>query len=92
MDIRTKFAETLIELGELEQAKDRASELILESPTRRSSERGSGWGSCFIVSGTTRLAVDEWKQCLEDDPAGHAGAGVPGFGGDVLATAVTGSG
>ena len=66
MDIRSKFAETLIELGELEQAKDEL-ELILES-------RPSFVGARVRLGGVlNRLGDDdqagaEWKRCLEDDP------------------------
>ncbi|KPJ81071.1 MAG: hypothetical protein AMS19_08700 [Gemmatimonas sp. SG8_23] len=66
MDIRTKFAETLIELGELEQAKDEL-DLILES---RPSFVGARvrLGVVLHRLGDDERAVQEWKRCLADDP------------------------
>jgi tetratricopeptide (TPR) repeat protein len=66
MDIRSKFAETLIELGELEQAKDELV-LILES---RPSFVGARvrLGVVLHRLGDDERAVSEWKRCLEDDP------------------------
>ncbi len=66
MDIRSKFAETLIELGELEQAKDELV-LILES---RPSFVGARvrLGVVLHRLGDDDRAVEEWKRCLEDDP------------------------
>ncbi len=67
MDIRSKFAETLIELGELEQAKDELL-MILES---RPSFVGARvrLGVVLHRVGEDEEAVKEWKQCLEDDPS-----------------------
>jgi len=66
MDIRSKFAETLIELGELEEAKDELT-LILES---RPSFVGARvrLGVVFHRLGEDDLAVGQWQRCLEDDP------------------------
>ncbi len=66
MDIRSKFAETLIELGELEQAQDELT-LILES---RPSFVGARvrLGVVFHRLGEDDLAVEQWRRCLEDDP------------------------
>jgi tetratricopeptide (TPR) repeat protein len=66
MDIRSKFAETLIELGELEQAKDELV-LILES---RPSFVGARvrLGVVLHRLGDDERAVAEWKRCLKDDP------------------------
>lgn len=66
MDIRTKFAETLIELGELEQAKDELL-MILES---RPSFVGARvrLGVVLHRLGEDDDAVREWERCLEDDP------------------------
>ena len=66
MDIRSKFAETLIELGELEQAKDEL-QLILES---RPSFVGARvrLGVVLHRLGDDERAVEEWKRCLDDDP------------------------
>ena len=66
MDIRSKFAETLIELGELEQAKEEL-DLILES---RPSFVGARvrLGVVLHRLGDDARAVEEWKRCLKDDP------------------------
>jgi len=66
MDIRSKFAETLIELGELEQAQDELN-VILES---RPSFVGARvrLGVVLRRLGNDEQAMVEWKRCLEDDP------------------------
>lgn len=66
MDIRTKFAETLIELGQLKRAKDELT-LILES---RPSFVGARvrLGVVLHRLGDDEGAVEEWQRCLEDDP------------------------
>jgi len=66
MDIRSKFAETLIELGELEQAKEELR-LILES---RPSFVGARvrLGVVLHRLGDDDDAAAEWKRCLQDDP------------------------
>lgn len=66
MDIRTKFAETLIELGELEEARTELM-LILES---RPSFVGARvrLGVVLHRLGEDVTAVQEWEQCMEDDP------------------------
>jgi Flp pilus assembly protein TadD len=66
MDIRSKYAETLIELGELEQAKDELT-LILES---RPSFVGARvrLGVVLHRLGEDDEAVAEWRRCLDDDP------------------------
>lgn len=66
MDIRSKFAETLIELGELGQAKDELL-LILES---RPSFVGARvrLGVVHHRLGDDDEAVVQWKRCLKDDP------------------------
>lgn len=66
MDIRTKFAETLIELGELQEARNELT-LILEA---RPSFVGARvrLGVVLHRLGENDAAVKEWEQCLEDDP------------------------
>jgi tetratricopeptide (TPR) repeat protein len=66
MDIRSKFAETLIELGELDRARDELT-LILES---RPSFVGARvrLGVVLHRLGADEQAAREWRQCLEDDP------------------------
>lgn len=65
-DIRTKYAETLIELGELDEAKTELT-LILEG---RPSFVGARvrLGVVLHRLGENEAAVKEWEQCLEDDP------------------------
>lgn len=65
MDIRSKFAETLIELGELEQAKEELT-LILES---RPSFVGARvrLGVVLHRLGDDVEAIKEWRRCLRDD-------------------------
>ncbi len=66
MDIRSKFAETLIELGELDQAKQELV-LILES---RPSFVGARvrLGVVLHRLGDDEQAIEEWRRCLKDDP------------------------
>ena len=66
MDIRSKYAETLIELGELEKAR-RELVVILES---RPSFVGARvrLGVVLHRLGDDEGAVQEWTRCLEDDP------------------------
>lgn len=66
MDIRSKFAETLIELGELDHAKQELT-LILES---RPSFVGARvrLGVVLHRLGDDAQAIEEWKRCLQDDP------------------------
>lgn len=66
MDIRSKFAETLIELGELEHAREELT-LILES---RPSFVGARirLGVVLHRLGDDDAAIEEWTRCLEDDP------------------------
>lgn len=66
MDIRSKFAETLIELGELDQARDEL-ELILES---RPSFVGARVRLGVVLNrlGDDGAAIEQWRRCLEDDP------------------------
>ncbi|MDG2283145.1 MAG: tetratricopeptide repeat protein [Longimicrobiales bacterium] len=66
MDIRSKFAETLIELGELGQAKEEL-ELILESRPYFVGARVR-LGVVFHRLGEDGDAVTHWRRCLEDDP------------------------
>jgi tetratricopeptide (TPR) repeat protein len=66
MDIRSKFAETLIDLDELEQAREELA-IILES---RPSFVGARvrMGVVLHRRGEDEAAVKEWNRCLEDDP------------------------
>jgi tetratricopeptide (TPR) repeat protein len=66
MDIRTKYAEALIELGRLQEARDELW-LILES---RPSFVGARirLGVVLHRLGRSAEAAKEWQQCLVDDP------------------------
>lgn len=66
MDIRSKFAETLIELGDLDQAREEL-DLILDT---RPSFVGARvrLGVVLHRLGKDKDAIREWKQCLADDP------------------------
>jgi tetratricopeptide (TPR) repeat protein len=66
MDVRSKYAETLIELGDLDQALDELT-LILES---RPSFVGARvrLGVVLHRLGEDAKAVKQWEQCLEDEP------------------------
>jgi tetratricopeptide (TPR) repeat protein len=66
MDIRSKFAETLIELGELDRAKEEL-DMILDS---RPSFVGARvrLGVVLHRLGQDEAAIKEWNRCLKDDP------------------------
>jgi tetratricopeptide (TPR) repeat protein len=66
MDIRSKYAEALIEVGELEKAKDELT-LILDS---RPSFVGARirLGVVLHRLGKTTEAAKQWMKCLEDEP------------------------
>jgi predicted Zn-dependent protease len=66
MDIRSKLAETLIELGQLGRAKDELT-LILES---RPSFVGARvrLGVVLHRLGHDKAAIAEWERCLHDEP------------------------
>jgi len=66
MDIRSKYAEALIEVGDLETAKDELT-LILES---RPSFVGARvrLGVVLHRLGKDAEAAKQWERCLEDDP------------------------
>jgi len=66
MDIRTKFAETLFELGQLDRAKDELT-LILES---RPSFVGARVRLGVVLNrlGDDDAAIEAWERCLQDDP------------------------
>ena len=66
MDIRSKYAEALIEVGELEKAKDELT-LILES---RPSFVGARirLGVVLHRLGQDVEAAKQWMKCLEDEP------------------------
>ena len=66
MDIRSKFAESLIELGHLDQAKEELT-LILDSRPGFVGARVR-LGVVLHRLGQDDDAVKEWERCLEDDP------------------------
>ena len=66
MDIRSKFAESLIELGELERARDQL-ETALEARPMFVGARVR-LGLVYHRLGNNQAAIREWKRCAEDDP------------------------
>lgn len=66
MDIRSKYAETLIELGHLEQARDELT-LILDSRPTFVGAR-IRLGVVLHRLGDDEEAAQQWEQCLADDP------------------------
>lgn len=66
VDIRSKFAETLMELGELEQAREELT-LILESRPTFVGAR-IRLGVVLNRLGEDEEAMKQWKRCLKDDP------------------------
>ncbi|MFQ5537020.1 MAG: tetratricopeptide repeat protein [Gemmatimonadota bacterium] len=66
MDIRTKYAEALIELGELEKAREEL-ETILEARPYFTGAR-IRLGVVLHRLSDDEAAVREWKQCADDDP------------------------
>jgi tetratricopeptide (TPR) repeat protein len=66
MDIRSKFAETLIELGQLQDAKDELVMILESRPTFVGAR--VRLGVVHHRLGDDGKAVEEWKRCLIDDP------------------------
>ena len=66
MDIRTKFAESLIDAGDLKQAKAEL-EIILESRPEFAGAR-LRLGVVLQRIGDTEGAIREWTRCTVDDP------------------------
>lgn len=66
MDIRSKFAEALIELGDLERAQEEL-ETVLESRPGFVGAR-IRLGLVYHRLGDNRAAVREWMRCAQDDP------------------------
>jgi tetratricopeptide (TPR) repeat protein len=66
MDIRSKFAEALIELGELERAQEEL-ETVLEARPGFTGAR-IRLGLVYHRLGDNQAAVREWKRCAQDDP------------------------
>ena len=67
MDIRTKFAESLMDRGDLEEAKTELL-VILESRPKFVGAR-IRLGVVLQRTGDTEGAIREWKRCAFDDPA-----------------------
>jgi len=65
-DIRSKFAEALIELGELERAQEEL-ETVLEARAGFVGAR-IRLGLVYHRLGDNQAAVREWMRCAEDDP------------------------
>ena len=66
MDIRTKFAESLIDAGDLDKAKTEL-QIILESRPGFVGAR-IRLGVVLQRTGDTEGAIREWKRCAVDDP------------------------
>jgi tetratricopeptide (TPR) repeat protein len=66
MDIRSKFAETLLELGEIDQAREEL-DVILEARPGFVGARVR-LGVVLQRLGDTEGAIREWQQCAVDDP------------------------
>lgn len=66
MDIRSKFAEALIELGDLERAREEL-ETVLEARPGFTGAR-IRLGLVYHRLGDNQAAVREWMRCAQDDP------------------------
>lgn len=66
MDIRSKFAEALIELGDLERAQEEL-ETVLEARPGFTGAR-IRLGLVYHRRGDNQAAVREWMRCAQDDP------------------------
>ena len=66
MDIRSKFAEALIELGELEKAREELQEILESRPSFVGAR--VRLGVVLQRLGDTDGVVREWERCAEDDP------------------------
>lgn len=66
MDIRSKFAETLIELGELDQAREELDQILDNRPSFVGAR--VRLGVVLHRMGQDEEAIREWQRCLEDDP------------------------
>jgi len=67
MDIRSKYAETLIELGQLEQAREELTVILESRPTFVGAR--IRLGVVLHRLGDDDEAVQHWERCLADDPA-----------------------
>ena len=66
MDIRSKFAEALLELGHLDQAKEELDHILEARPAFVGAR--IRLGVVLQRLGDTEGAIREWKQCAADDP------------------------
>ena len=66
MDIRSKYAETLIDLGELDSALEELTMIVEERPSFVGAR--VRLGVVLHRLGRDDEAVKEWKRCLADDP------------------------
>lgn len=67
MDIRSKFAESLIELGDLERARDELETILEERPTFVGAR--VRLGVVLMKLEDIDRAIHEWRRCLGDDPS-----------------------
>jgi tetratricopeptide (TPR) repeat protein len=66
MDIRSKLAEALIELGELERAREELTEILEHRPNFVGAR--IRLGVVFHRLGDDEAAVREWQRCAVEDP------------------------
>lgn len=66
LDIRTKLATALVELGQVEQAKKELEEIVEQNPAFTSARLRLG----VVLNrlGRTSDAVREWRRCAEETP------------------------
>jgi len=66
IDIRSKFAEALIELGELERARDELASILEQRPSFVGAR--VRLGVVLMKLNDVDRAAHEWRRCLADDP------------------------
>lgn len=66
MDIRFKFAEALVELGELENARNELDRVLEDRPYM--AEARIRLGVVLQRLGDEQGAIDEWKRCVAENP------------------------
>ena len=66
LDIRTKLAEALIELGHLDRARRELEEILEENPDFTGARMRLG--VVLKRQGDQEGAVREWERCVEEDP------------------------
>jgi len=67
VDIRSKFAEALIDLGELERARDELESILENRPSFVGAR--VRLGVVLMKLDDVDRAVHEWRRCMADDPS-----------------------